>query len=77
MLEGYTPNQVAIADLKPAVQTSDSRVTVSVGAPTPESKTLSSTPQRMRFPCTVTVKPSAVATLHDRGPFPNSPSTSS
>lgn len=70
ILEGYTPNQVTVAGLTPTVKSSPPGVTVSVGAPTPESKTLQFTPQRITFPCTVTFAASAVATVPG-GLFPD------
>jgi hypothetical protein len=74
VLEGYTPNAVTAAltaagIAAPAVQTSVTGVTVTVGAPQPEIQTQLSTPQRVLFPCTVSFATPA-KTVADGGIFP-------
>jgi kumamolisin len=70
ILEGYTPDQVTGASVTPTMKASDPRVTVSVGTPTPQTKVLSSAPERVAFSCTVTFA-SPVATVSNGGLFPD------
>jgi hypothetical protein len=70
VLEGFTPNAVASAGLTPAVTSSLSGLTVTVGAAQPEIASAPDTPQRVYFPCSVTFAASAVKTIADGGIFP-------
>jgi Pro-kumamolisin, activation domain len=72
VVEGFTPDAVAAAGLKPKVQVSIDGVTVEVGAAQPEIKSQTSTPQRVLFPCTVSFSDAARATISEGGVFPES-----
>ncbi len=71
VLEGFTPNAVKAANIKPKVTASFTQIAVNVGAPSFEIATLLDTPQRVFFPCTVDFTPSAVKSLSSGGIFPN------
>ncbi len=70
VLEGFTPNAVAAANITPTVTSSLAGITVSVGAAVPEIATAPDTPQRIYFPCSVVFASSAVATIAQGGIFP-------
>ncbi len=71
VLEGFSPNAVTAANIKPTVITSFTQVKITVGAPIPEINSSPDTPQRIFFPCTVDFDSSAVKSLADGGIFPN------
>jgi hypothetical protein len=70
VLEGFTPDAVAAAGLKPKIQVSIDGVTVTVGVAQPEIKSQTSTPQRVLFPCTISFSDAARATISEGGVFP-------
>jgi hypothetical protein len=70
VLEGFTPNAVSAAGIKPTIVPSLGGITVTVGAAQPEITTALDTPQRIYFPCSLTFAASAVKTIADGGIFP-------
>ncbi|HEY1763599.1 MAG TPA: S53 family serine peptidase [Opitutaceae bacterium] len=70
VLEGFTPNAVSAAGIKPTIVPSVGGITVTVGAAQPEIATALDTPQRIYFPCSVSFAASAVKTIADGGIFP-------
>jgi Pro-kumamolisin, activation domain len=71
VLEGFSPNAVAAAHIKPTVTASFTQITITVGAAVPEILSAPDTAQRIFFPCTVDFDPSVVKSLADGGIFPN------
>ena len=71
VLEGFSPNQVKAANIKPKVTASFSQVTINVGPAIPQIVSALDTPQRIFFNCTVDFDPSAVKSLATGGIFPN------
>jgi hypothetical protein len=69
-LEGYTPNQVTTASLKPTVTVVGGGINVDVNAPVFELATALDTPQRILFPCTVTFL-APIGTVDQNGLFPD------
>jgi hypothetical protein len=77
VLEGFTPNAVTAANIKPTIIPSVSGITATVGAPQFEIATALSTPQRVFFPCSIQFAASAAKTIAQGGifPAPGSPPT--
>ncbi len=75
-LEGYTPNQVKTANLKPTVTVLGGGIGVAVNAPEFELANNPDTPQRILFPCVVTFL-APIGDITQNGIFPdaNQPAT--
>jgi hypothetical protein len=70
VLEGFTPNAVTAAGIKPSVTSLVSGVTVTVAAGQPEIATALDTPQRIYYPCSLTFAASVIKTIAQGGIFP-------